>query len=95
MEQIAIVDADRISEEDKSAMIKIAADNIPKIQRVFKDPISLKLHYKKHGTRKYDIRVAVNSPDKKLEAQESDWDLKRTLHKVFENIQREIEHKFR
>ncbi|HZX44054.1 MAG TPA: hypothetical protein VFF28_00045 [Candidatus Nanoarchaeia archaeon] len=95
MEQIILIDADKIPEDDKATIQKIASEYIPKIQRVFKDKIMVKLHYKKHGERKYDLRVVINCPDKKLEAQESDWNLRRTLHKVFENIEREMEHKFK
>ncbi|MBU0629284.1 MAG: hypothetical protein KKC75_08925 [Nanoarchaeota archaeon] len=100
MQPIQIIGIDEIKEEEeKSIIATISEEYRSKIQVHFKDDVSIVLHVKQHskgGTRKKsDIRVKVNAPSKMFEAQESDWDLMRTLHKVFKNIEREIEHKLK
>ena len=99
MEEIQITGMDEISEEDKGIINKLANEYYPKIKRVLKNEISIKLHVKQHSKtgnkHKSDIRVKVLAPTKVFEAQESDWDLARTLHMVFKNIERQIEHRIR
>jgi len=97
MEPIQITGIDEISEEDRDLVNKLANEYYVKIQRGLKNITSIKLHIKQHSKtgkkHKSDIRVKVIAPTRVFEAQESDWDLARTLHRVFKNVEREIEHK--
>ena len=97
MAEIQIIGIDEINEDlEKGILNKIANSYFEKIERSLKDVSGVKLHIKCHSkggkSRKWDMRVKVISSKKVFEAQESDWDLAKSLHKVFKNIEREIEH---
>ena len=100
MEPIQIIGIDVLKEEsDKDLVNTLANDYYGKIERALKNINSMSIHIKQHSKggkrKKSDIRVKVISPTKVFESQESDWDLARTLHKFFKNIEREIEHSIR
>ena len=99
MEPIQIIGIDEISDEDKGIVNKLANEYYGKIRRTLNNEVSVKLHIKQHSKtgnkHKSDIRVKVVAPTKVFEAQESDWDLARTLHRVFNNIERQLEHRIR
>jgi len=99
MEAIQITGIDEISSNDKAIVNKLANDYYSKIKRALKNEISIKLHVKQHSKtgnkHKSDIRVKVVAPTKSFESQESDWDLARTLHKVFRNVIRQLEHRLK
>jgi len=99
MEPIQIKGIDELNDEEKNLVNTLANEYYGKIQRELKNATSISLHVKQHsktGNRhKSDIRIKVIAPTKIFEAQESDWDLARTLHKVFNNIERQIEHRIR
>ncbi len=99
MEPIQVIGIDDISYEDKGLVNKLANEYYVKIQRGLKNITSVTLHIKQHSKtgkkHKSDIRVKVIAPTRIFEAQESDWDLARTLHRVFRNIERQLEHKLK
>lgn len=99
MQPIQIIGIEELNDEDKTTINKLANEYYEKIKRSFRDEVSIKLHIKEHsktGKRhKSDIKIQLMAPTKIIEAQESDWDLARTLHKVFKNIERELQHKLR
>ena len=99
MELIQIIGIDEISEQDKVLVNKLSNEYYDKFKRALKNEISIKLHIKQHskmGKRhKYDIRIQLMAPTRMFEAQESDWDLARTLHRVCKNIERELQHKLK
>ena len=98
MEPIQIIGMDEIEDDlEKGTVNKIANLYYEKIQRSLKNVTSVVLHVKSHSkggkAKKWDMRVKVIAPTKIFEAQESDWDLARSLHRVFRNVEREVEHK--
>ena len=98
MEPIQIIGIDEIEDEiEKGTINKLANEYYEKIQRSLKNITSITLHIKAHTkggkAKKWDMRVKVIAPTKIFEAQESDWDLARSLHRVFKNVEREIQHK--
>lgn len=100
MQPIQIIGIDEIEDEfEKATINKLANEYYGKIERGINNITSVTLHIKKHSkggkTKKWDMRVRVNAPTKIFEAQESDWDLARSLHKVFNNIERELQHKLK
>jgi len=99
MEQIQITGIDEISEQDKALVNKLSNEYYDKFKRALKNEISIKLHIKQHSKtgkkHKSDVRVQLSAPTRIFEAQESDWDLARTLHKVFNNLERELQHKLK
>lgn len=99
MEPIQITGIDEISDDDKDIVNKLANEYYSKIKRALRNEISIKLHVKQHSKKgkrhKSDIRVQLLAPTRRFEAQESDWDLARTLHRVFKNIERQLQHKLK
>ena len=99
MEPIQVTGIDELKEEERDIVNTLANDYYGKIQRVLQNELSIKVHVKQHsktGKRhKSDIRVKVIAPTRIFESQESDWDLARTLHRAFKNIERQLEHKIR
>ena len=99
MDKIQFIGMDEIKDDlEKSTIDKITNEYYGKIQDALREFTGIVIHLKQHskgGKKKWDIRIRVNAPSKMFEAQESDWDLARTLHKVFQNLEREIEHKMK
>ena len=98
MEPIQIIGVDKGEDEvEKETSNKLANEYYKKIQRSLKNITSITLHIKVHTkggkTKKWGMRVKVVAPTRIFEAQESDWDLARSLHRVFRNVEREIQHK--
>ena len=100
MEPIQIIGIDEVEDGiEKETINKLANEYYEKIQRSLKNITSVTLHVKTHSkggkAKKWDMRVKVIAPTKIFEAQESDWDLAGSLHRVFKNVEREIEHSFK
>jgi len=97
MEPIQVIGTELLNDGEKDTANKLANEYYKKIFRELKNVTSITVHIKAHtkgGKRKkFDLRVKAIAPTSIFEAQESDWDLARTFHKVFRNIKREIEHK--
>lgn len=97
MEPIQLIGIDGLSETQKAATTTLVNRYFQKIALEIKKINSMVVHVKVHtkggSAKKYDIRVRILAPTKIFEAQESDWDLRRTLHKVLKNIEREILHR--
>lgn len=50
--------------------------------------------YQKPKRKKYAVHVKVSAPTRIFEEKNAaDWDLARTLHKAFKNIERQIQHR--
>ncbi len=43
----------------------------------------------------YEVKLRVDAPSVKLYADHSDWELQRALHRAFDNLKMEVEHKFK
>ena len=99
MEPIQIIGIEELEDEEKGDFNKLVDEYYKKIQRELNNITSLTVHLKVHSkggkAKKYDIRVKALAPTRIFEAQESEWDLAKVLHKVFGNIIREIQHKLR
>ena len=98
MEPIQIAGIDEVEDEiERGTINKLANEYYEKLQRSLRNITSVTLHVKKHTkggkAKKWDMRVKVIAPTKIFEAQESDWDLARSLHRVFRNVERELQHK--
>jgi ribosome-associated translation inhibitor RaiA len=97
MEPIQVVGVDLLDEKEKAIANKLINEYYTKIVRELKNLTSVVVHLKLHSkggkNKKFDIRVKAIAPTRIFESQESDWDLARTLHRVFKNMERQIEHK--
>ena len=99
-EQIQFIGVNELNEEEQAVVNTLSTEYYDKIKRSLKNLTSMVVHiklYKKEGSqKKYSIHVRVIAPTKMIESDKAaDWDLARTLHKAFKNIEREIEHIFK
>ncbi len=86
-----------LTEKTKNEFQKLFDEYSKKIERKLKNIESFRIFLKEYspgGKTKFSIHVLVKYAGKSLEADAVDWDLKRTLHKVFNKIENEIENIF-
>ena len=87
-----------LEEKDNLNFNKIIEEYSRKIERKLKNLNSIVVdlkEYKKLGNKKkFSIHVRIADSYKIFEADAADWDFKRTLHKVFNKLEKEIEHRF-
>ncbi|MDP7180651.1 MAG: HPF/RaiA family ribosome-associated protein [Candidatus Woesearchaeota archaeon] len=96
MEPIQVIGINVLDDKEQEAANTLINGYYEKIARELKNVTSVSVHLKAHskgGKKKYDIRIKALAPTRVFESQESDWDLARTLHKVFKNVERQIQHK--
>lgn len=96
---VQIIGIEKLEDEEKGVFNKLVDEYHNKIQRELKNITNLTIHVKAHSkggkAKKYDLRVKAVAPTRIFEAQESEWELARALHKVFKNMIREIQHRLR
>ncbi len=95
---------DALNEEERRIADKVSKHHYPKIQRGIKNVTSLVVHIKTHKDskgsseqrKKFSVHVHVNAPTKIIKSSKAhDWDLARSLHKAFNEVQMQIDHKFK
>jgi hypothetical protein len=99
-EIIQFIGVKDLSEDEKEIVNTLSTEYYGKIKRSLKNLTSMvvqvKIYQKEGAKKKYSINVRVIAPTRMIEADKAaDWDLARTLHKAFKNIEREIEHMIR
>ena len=104
MELIQIANIDVLNEDEKELLTTLANEYYQKVIRALKNECSIKINIKEYGRVednpdkkvKYSIHVVVTTATKlRFESGADDWDFARTIHKVFKDIERQIEHKVR
>ncbi len=99
MEKIKYVGIDELSIEENEMIKRLSEEYLPKIERAIRTDVSLVVHVKTHhetGKRKqYEFIVRTISTAKTFEASCSEWDLAGSLHKAFQKLEKEIEHRYR
>jgi len=106
MEAIQYKGLDLITPENRIVLGTLSSNCYEKIKRSLHNECSLVVHLKKYDGKgggegkekqrvKYSIAVRAVAPTKIFEASAADWDFARTLHKVFKEIEGEIEHHFK
>jgi len=78
----------------------LTTENYPKIKRAIKNITSLKVHvktYKKEGEqKKYSLHVQAIYPGGTIESTKAhDFELPRAIHKAFNDIKEQINHKLK
>lgn len=96
-EEINYRGLDRLDAMEIAITQKITFKEFSKIKRKIDNAV-LVIDIKKNqsGGKKamYDIKARVEAPALVLHAEHSGWELEITLHKTFDNLKTEIEHKF-
>lgn len=101
VEQIQFVGMNDLEPTDQYTVQKICAENYNKIKRGLKNSLSLIVHIKCYekegGKKKYSIHIRCLSPSKIMieSCRSHDWELARAIHKAFEDIKNQINHKFK
>jgi hypothetical protein len=98
MDEIVYRGLNKLEAIEVATIQRIAAKEFGKLKRGLGDA-SLVLDVKKinkAGKRAtYEARARVDMPSIRLQAEHSDWELQRALHRMFENLKVEVEHKFK
>lgn len=98
MEPIQIIGMNELDENELQIVNELSTQYREKLARDLKNITSLVVHVKlsqKEGNKKkYTIKTRVIAPTKIFESSDSDWDLARTLHMVFNDLKRQIQHAF-
>lgn len=104
-EAIQFIGVKDLSDAEKATVNTLSTEYYQKIKVALKNITSLAVHVKLHGNiednekskkKKFSIKVRVIAPTHVIESNmATDWDLARTLHKAFKNIEHEIEHKLK
>lgn len=88
---------DLLTETTKEQFDKIFAEHSGKIERRLKDVEYCRVMLKEYGQgkrTKFSIHVLVSYAGKTVEADATEWDLRKTVHIAFNRIEQEIEHMF-
>ncbi|OGJ15916.1 hypothetical protein A3K74_02345 [Candidatus Pacearchaeota archaeon RBG_13_33_26] len=99
MENLEVVNIEILNEEEKAIANKLFNEYYPRIQRLVKSPLSLKIHFKEYDKegkkKKYSINAeAIFSGGKVISSDSWSWDFARAIHKAMKKLETEIEHKF-
>ena len=101
MEKISYIGINDFDENERKMIQEMTEQHMKKIQRDVED-YELIVKLKKHGTIKnkedkavkYSMHAKLTSNRTVLNAEYADWDLKRTIHIIFDKLNSEIEHTF-
>lgn len=98
MKEVDLINTEILTEEEIRVTNSLIGEYSPKIKRLVKMPISLKIHFKGYEKnaqkKKYSLHAEIIFAGKTLNAEAWDYDLSRAIHRVMEKIETEVEHKF-
>ncbi len=99
MAEIEFVGVSKLDEGEKQTVNKLSTFYYDKYLRVLGKQTAIKVDvktYDKEGNRKkFAVHLRTMTAKKTFECDAADWDLARTLHKVFKDMERVIEHQFK
>lgn len=97
MVELQTIGFEILTENTRNEFQKIFDENSKKIDRMLKDAESFRIRLKEHskgGKTKFSIHALVSYGGKTMEAEASDFDLRRVFHSIFKKIEQQIEHSF-
>lgn len=96
---IRFIGVNKLTEAQQAAVNKISNGYYPKVCRSLKKEVDISVQIKLEdveGKReRFHIRIQVDQPSRLLSSHAAEWDLNKSLHRAFEAILHEIEHKFK
>ena len=100
MDPVHITGIDELKPEELPIANKLIDEYYDKISRSLHNITSLQVHFKCYakegGRRKFSIHAKAVAPTRIfISTKAQDWDLARTMHKCFKDLEREIQHKLR
>ena len=102
MEQIRFIGLNKCDDLENTKIRDLTKKHLTKLGKYIED-YTLIMKIRKHAivkksidkSVKYSIHIKIEFPNILINASYADWDLTRTVHRVFEKVEHEIEHKFR
>ena len=99
MATIQYAGLNELTDSEKQEVKSLTEEYGDKIDRSLPNMDRLTIHIKTQkatgGKRKFSIKVKASVGNKVFETKAFDWDLPRTLHKVFKNMENHINHTLR
>ena len=100
MEPIQLAGMDELQPAEIPLVNKLVNEYHEKLQRELSNMTSLQVHikcYDKEGSkRKFSINAKAVAPTQIFSSTKAqDWDLARTLHKCFKDLERQIRHRLK
>lgn len=97
-EVIQFVGVSELDAAEQAIVNSLVTENYEKIKRKLHNIVNMTVHvkcYQKEGNRKkYSLNIKVSAPTKTFDSNMADdWELPRALHKAFDNITHQIEHR--
>jgi len=97
-EVIQFIGVSDLLAEEQAVIHQLTTEHYEKIKRKLHNVTNMSVHvkcYQKEGDRKkYSLHVRVNAPTKEFNSSNADdWELPRVLHKAFEDIEHQIQHR--
>ena len=96
---IKYVGINKLQDFQQASIIKISNKYYEKIARSLKKDIDITLQIKLENVagkrERFHIRIQVDQPSRLLSSHAAEWDLNMSLHKAYEAVLHEIEHKFK
>ena len=99
-ELIQFIGVHELSPDEQELVSKLSTEHYEKLQRTLKTIENMTVHvkqYEKEGERKkFSLHVRVKAPTHAVieSCKSHDFDLARALHKAFDDIKTQIEHRF-
>ena len=96
---IRYIDLKKLDDIESSVLQNLVEEYAEKLDRKLHPDAVLVVQVRKHdieGSRsKYSFHTRIEAPDILFTAEEYDWDLKKAVHKVMQNIENRFQHKFK
>lgn len=99
-ELIQFIGVSELAPEEQFLVSKLSTEHFEKLQRMLKRIEQMVVHikqYEKEGQRKkFSLHVRVKAPTQAVieSCKSHDFDLARALHKAFDDVRAQIEHRF-
>ena len=100
-ELIQFVGVSSLEPEEQVLVSRLSTENYEKIKRALKNITNMTVHIKCYektgGKRKFSLHVRVAAPTIKVieSCKSDDFDLARALHKAFNDVRTQIQHRYR
>ena len=96
---IKYIDLKKLDDVESSVLQNLVEEYAEKLDRKLHPDAVLVVQVRKHdieGSRnKYSFHTRIEAPDVIFTAEEDDWDLKKAVHKVMQNLENRFQHKFK
>jgi len=98
MEEINYIGLDKLDAWDIANVQRVSSREFGKLKRNFSDAsliVNIKKINKKGKRSTYEVNARIDAPSVKCYAEHSDRELQRALHRIFDSLKMEVEHKFK